>query len=45
MLGLKLDVLTAGCRYDLARRAGIPPAETAATAPDPPIETAVESLP
>jgi len=45
MLGLKLDVLTAGCRYDLARRAGIPPAETAATAPDHPIETAVESLP
>jgi len=45
MLGLKLDVLTAGCRYDLARRAGIPPAETPATAPDPPIATAVGSLP
>ncbi len=29
MLGLKLDVLTAGCRYDLKRRMGIPPAETA----------------
>jgi len=27
MLGLKVDVLTAGCRYDLERRAGIAPAE------------------
>lgn len=26
MLGLKLDFLTTGCRYDLARRCGIPPA-------------------
>jgi cyanophycinase len=25
MLGLKLDVLTAGCGYDLARRQGLPP--------------------
>ncbi len=28
MMGLKVDVLTAGCHYDLERRAGIPPAET-----------------
>ena len=28
MMGLKIDVLTAGCRYDLDRRVGIPPAET-----------------
>jgi cyanophycinase len=28
MLGLKIDVLTAGCRYDLGKRVGIPPAET-----------------
>ena len=27
MMGLKVDVLTTGCRYDLGRRAGIPPAE------------------
>lgn len=25
MLGLKLDFLTSGCRYDLRRRAGLPP--------------------
>jgi cyanophycinase len=25
MMGLRVDVLTAGCRYDLQRRAGIPP--------------------
>jgi cyanophycinase len=28
MMGLKVDVLTAGSHYDLDRRAGIPPAET-----------------
>ncbi len=28
MMGLKVDVLTAGCRYDLGRRLGIPPVET-----------------
>jgi cyanophycinase len=28
MMGLKLDVLTAGCRYDLERRTGIAPTET-----------------
>lgn len=28
MMGLQVDVLTAGCRYDLALRTGIPPAET-----------------
>ncbi|HEY2736805.1 MAG TPA: cyanophycinase [Thermoanaerobaculia bacterium] len=28
MMGLKVDVLTAGCRYDLDRRVGIPPTET-----------------
>jgi cyanophycinase len=27
MLGLKLDFLTTGCRYDLERRVGIPPAQ------------------
>jgi cyanophycinase len=27
MMGLKVDVLTAGCRYDLERRVGIPPQE------------------
>jgi cyanophycinase len=30
MLGLKLDFLTTGCRYDLARRCGIPPAHAEA---------------
>ena len=28
LLGLKLDFLTAGCRYDLQRRVGLPPEET-----------------
>ena len=28
MMGLKLDFLTTGCRYDLRRRAGIPPQST-----------------
>ena len=28
MMGLKVDVLTAGCRYDLERRMGIPPQES-----------------
>lgn len=28
MMGLRVDVLTSGCRYDLERRTGIPPAET-----------------
>lgn len=28
MMGLRMDVLTAGCRYDLARRIGTPPVET-----------------
>jgi cyanophycinase len=27
LLGLKLDFLTAGCRYDLKRRVGLPPGE------------------
>jgi cyanophycinase len=27
MMGLKLDVLTAGCHYDLSQREGIPPTE------------------
>jgi cyanophycinase len=30
MLGLKLDFLTTGCRYDLARRAGIAPSRSEA---------------
>ncbi|HSN86677.1 MAG TPA: cyanophycinase [Thermoanaerobaculia bacterium] len=28
MMGLRVDVLTSGCRYDLAQRTGTPPAET-----------------
>jgi cyanophycinase len=28
MMGLRVDVLTTGCRYDLERRTGIPPTET-----------------
>lgn len=28
MMGLRVDVLTSGCRYDLERRTGIPPTET-----------------
>ncbi len=28
MMGLKLDFLTSGCRYDLRRRVGIPPRST-----------------
>jgi cyanophycinase len=27
MMGLRVDVLTAGCRYDLERRVGVPPSE------------------
>jgi cyanophycinase len=34
MLGLKLDFLTTGCRYDLNRRAGIPPSGAPASTPD-----------
>jgi hypothetical protein len=30
MLGLKLDVLTTGCGYDLKRRLGLPPPRAAA---------------
>lgn len=44
LLGLKLDLLTAGCRYDLRRRIGLPPAaeagqgiETGETTPEVPI--------
>jgi cyanophycinase len=28
MMGLRVDVLTSGCRYDLERRTGIPPVDT-----------------
>jgi cyanophycinase len=28
MMGLRVDVLSSGCRYDLASRTGIPPADT-----------------
>lgn len=28
MMGLKVDVLTAGCRYDLSARAGVPPVDS-----------------
>ncbi|HEX7186386.1 MAG TPA: cyanophycinase [Thermoanaerobaculia bacterium] len=44
MLGLKLDFLTAGCRYDLKRRAGIPPAEGAEAFETLASDYAVESL-
>ena len=27
MMGLRVDVLSSGCRYDLASRTGIPPAD------------------
>jgi cyanophycinase len=43
MLGLKLDFLTAGCRYDLTRRAGIPPPRAEAGSFEPLAEP-VESL-
>jgi cyanophycinase len=46
MLGVKLDVLTAGCRYDFARRAGIPPDPSGAkrdTASESATESATES--
>jgi len=49
MLGVKLDFLTTGCRYDLARRAGLPPAQAApgrdAGAADFDPRDLVESLP
>ena len=44
MLGLKLDFLTAGCRYDLKRRAGIPPSGAEAGSFETVAEP-VESLP
>jgi cyanophycinase len=43
LLGLKLDFLTAGCRYDLNRRAGIPPSRAEAGSFDSAYEP-VESL-
>lgn len=42
LLGLKLDFLTAGCRYDLRRRVGLPPEERPQRAEE---EETVESLP
>lgn len=44
MLGLKLDFLTAGCRYDLKRRVGLPPEEMPQREEEEEEET-VESLP
>ena len=43
MLGVKLDFLTTGCRYDLKRRAGIPPAQGAETFETLASDYAVES--
>lgn len=43
LLGLKLDFLTAGCRYDLRRRMGLPPEETPQREEEEEEET-VESL-
>jgi cyanophycinase len=43
MMGLKLDFLTTGCRYDLRRRLGLPPAATAAARAAEPEAVAVES--
>jgi cyanophycinase len=42
LLGLKLDFLTAGCRYDLRRRVGLPPEERPQRQEE---EATVESLP
>jgi cyanophycinase len=44
MLGVKLDFLTTGCRYDLSRRRGIPPAHAEARQDVEAGELAVESL-
>lgn len=44
LLGLKLDFLTAGCRYDLKRRVGLPP-EEAPRREEEEEEEIVESLP
>ncbi|HEX6902946.1 MAG TPA: cyanophycinase [Thermoanaerobaculia bacterium] len=33
MLGLKVDFLTSGCRYDVRKRTGLPPAEASAEKP------------
>jgi cyanophycinase len=44
LLGLKLDFLTAGCRYDLKRRVGLPPEEAHQREEEEEEET-VESLP
>jgi cyanophycinase len=37
MLGLKLDFLTTGCRYDLGRRIGMPPLPRDAASPHEPL--------
>ncbi len=42
MLGLKLDFLTSGCRYDLHRRVGVPPQSAARI--DPLMEPAVAEV-
>ena len=46
VLGLKLDFLTSGCRYDLKRRAGLPPetAEPPVLGPETETDVAIESL-
>jgi hypothetical protein len=43
MIGLKLDFLTAGCRYDLHSRKGIAPTSTMRI--DPLSEPAIEETP
>jgi cyanophycinase len=46
LLGLKLDFLTAGCRYDLKRRVGLPPEEAPRRREDEKEpEELIESLP
>jgi len=44
MLGLKVDFLTHGCRYDLRRRAGLVPAEAAGDAEAMAVESHAGSL-
>jgi cyanophycinase len=47
MMGLRVDVLTEGCRYDLARRVGIPPSETVRIDPlkEEELEAAMDEVP
>ena len=45
LLGLKLDFLTSGCRYDLKRRIGLPPEEARRRKEEEESESIVGSLP